>query len=378
MPYWRLSSFYFFYFAVLGALVPYWGLFLQNRGFDAVAIGELMAILMATKIVAPNVWGWIADHLGHRMLIVRAASLASMVVFIGMFVVDGFWGIALVMTLYSFFWNASLPQFEAITFNYLKTRVARYARIRVWGSIGFIGTVLLLGVLVDRQGPEIVLPVLLLIFFTIWLSSLTVRDPDPELHVTEQPPLTDVLRQPAIIAFFVAVFLMQASHGPYYAFYSIFMEDQGYSKTMIGQLWALGVLAEVGFFIVMHHLLTRWGARNVLIGSLLAAALRWLMIGYFADSLPMLLLAQVLHAASFGTFHAAAIHLVHAYFRGRHQGRGQALYSSISFGAGGALGSLFAGYAWDSLGAGATYAAASVAALAGTFVAWRFIDRNPA
>ena len=374
MPYWRLSSFYFFYFSVLGALVPYWGLFLQNRGFDAVAIGELMAILMATKVVAPNVWGWLGDHLGHRMAIVRVASLLSLLVFATMFFADGFWAIALVMTLYSFFWNASLPQFEVITFTYLKERVARYAQIRVWGSVGFIVTVLVLGMLVDVQGTEVVLPAVMLIFVSIWLSSLVVSDPAPEPHPEKQESLLTVLRRPAIVAFFVAVFLMQMSHGPYYAFYSIFMEGHGYSKTLIGQLWALGVLAEVGLFVVMHHLLQRWGARKVLIASLVLAAVRWLMIGYLPESLLMLLLAQLLHAATFGTFHAAAIHLVHHYFRGRLQGRGQALYSSVSFGAGGAIGSLASGYAWEGLGSATTFALASAVAAAGALVAWYYID----
>jgi PPP family 3-phenylpropionic acid transporter len=336
MPYWRLSGFYFFYFALLGALVPYWGLFLRDRGFDAVAIGELMAILMATKIVAPNVWGWLGDHLGHRMRIVRAASLVSILVFLGMFWAEGFWAIALVMALYSFFWNASLPQFEVVTFTYLKDKVARYAQIRVWGSIGFIVTVVVLGALVDWKGPEIVLPSVLVIFVTIWLSTLLVRDPAPAAIPHDQASLLEVLKKPAIIGFFIAVFLMQASHGPYYAFYSIYMTDHGYSETLIGQFWALGVIAEVGLFVVMHHLLQRFGARRVLIASLLLAAVRWLMIGYLADSLLALLVAQLLHAATFGTFHAAGIHLVHHYFPGRLQGRGQALYSSVSFGAGGA------------------------------------------
>ena len=374
MPYWRLSNFYFFYFSLLGALVPYWGLFLQNRGFDAVAIGELMAILMATKIVAPNVWGWIADHYGHRMRIVRLASLLSLIVFGGMFFSDGFWSIALVMILYSFFWNASLPQFEAITFTYLREKVARYAQIRLWGSVGFIVTVLVLGMLVDSQGTEVVLPTVMVIFVSIWLSSLLVSDPAPEPHPEQQQSLMAVLRKPAIVAFFAAVFLMQMSHGPYYAFYSIFMEEHGYSKTLIGQLWALGVLAEVGMFVVMHHLLQRWGARKVLIASLWLAAVRWLMIGYLPESLTLLLIAQLLHAATFGTFHAAAIHLVHHYFPGRLQGRGQALYSSVSFGAGGALGSLAAGYTWDGLGAGLTFALAAAIAAIGALVSWYYID----
>jgi len=374
MPYWRLSSFYFFYFALLGALVPYWGLFLQFRGYDAVAIGQLMAILMATKIVAPNLWGWLGDHLGHRMRIVRAASIISALVFIGMFYADDFWTIALAMALYSFFWNASLPQFEVVTITYLKERVARYAQIRAWGSVGFIVVVIVLGILVDYYGPEVILPTVMFIFVGIWLSSLLVKDPDPEPHPVHQEPLLAVLKKPAIIGFFIAVFLMQMSHGPYYAFYSIFMEDHGYSKTLIGQFWALGVLAEVGIFIVMHRLLVRWGARMVLVASLMLAAVRWLMIGYLPDSILMLLLAQLLHAATFGTFHAAGIHLVQHYFRGRLQGRGQALYASASFGAGGALGSLLSGVAWDGIGPSATFASAAVLSVIGALVAWYMID----
>jgi PPP family 3-phenylpropionic acid transporter len=374
MPYWRLSGFYFFYFALLGALVPYWGLFLRERGFDPVAIGELMAILMATKIVAPYIWGWLGDHLGHRMQIVRLASLVSVIVFLGMYWAEGFWAIALVMTLYSFFWNASLPQFEVVTFTYLKERVARYAQIRVWGSIGFIVTVVVLGVLVERHGPETVLPAVLSIFVAIWLSALLVRDPDPEPHPQDQPSLKAILRRPAIVGFFLAVFLMQVSHGPYYAFYSIYMKDHGYSETLIGQLWALGVLAELVLFLIMHRLLQRFGARLVLIASLVLAALRWLLIGHFADLFWVILLAQLLHAATFGTFHAAGIHLVHHYFRGRHQGRGQALYSSLSFGAGGAVGSLASGYAWQGLGPQFSFAAAALVAALGALVAWRWID----
>ena len=371
MPYCRLSSFYFFYFAVLGILVPYWGLFLQHRGFDAVAIGQLMAILMATKIVAPNLWGWLGDHLGHRMMIVRAASLASVLVFGLMFVVRDFWAVALAMALYSFFWNASLPQFEVITLNYLGDRATRYARIRAWGSIGFIIAVVALGVLVDRAGTAVVLPSVMVIFVSIWLTSLTVRDPDPEPHPAQQVSLGSLLRQPPVIAFFVAVMLMQASHGPYYTFYSIYMEDHGYSKTLIGQLWALGVLAEVAIFMVMHRLLERFGAARVLVASLGLATLRWLLIGHLPGSVVALLFAQLLHAATFGTFHGAAIDLVHRQFPGRLQGRGQALYSSLSFGVGGAIGSLASGLAWDALGPATSFLLAALTALLGALVVWK-------
>lgn len=373
MPYWRLSSFYFFYFAALGVLVPYWGLYLKSLEFNAVAIGQLMAIPMATKFVAPFVWGWLGDHLGRRMTIVRLGALLTTLIFVAVFWLQGFWELGLAMLLFSFFWNAVLPQFEAVVLSYLGKAVSRYAQIRVWGSIGFILTVMVLGVAVDLHGPVAVLPVLLSIYALLWGASLLVADPTVVPHPVEQPGILSVLRQPAVVAFLAACFLLQAGHGAYYGFYSIYMEALGYSKALIGQLWALGVVAEVLVFLVMHRLLQRLGARNVLMISLLLAALRWYLIGNFADSLLLLFFAQTLHAATFGTFHAAAIHLVHHYFTGRHQGRGQALYSSLSFGFGGALGTVTSGFLWESAGPTLVFNLSVVVSLLGLAIAWRWV-----
>lgn len=375
MPYWRLSSFYLFYFAALGTLVPYWGLYLQSRGFNPAEIGELMALLMATKIIAPNIWGWIADHSGRRIPIVRFASLLATLVFCLVFWVDGFWPLAMAMALFSFFWNASLPQFEAVTLSYLGSQVERYSRIRLWGSVGFIFTVAGAGYLVDLFDVMIIPLLVLGLYLAIWLSSLLVPEKPWQAHPEQQGSLLSVLKRLDVQALLLVCFLMQASHGVYYSFYSIYLEMNGYSSTLIGQLWALGVVAEVLVFLIMHRLLQYFGSRLVLIVSLLLAALRWLMIGLFPQQMELLVVAQILHAATFGTFHAAAIHLIHHYFVGRHQGRGQALYASLSFGAGGAAGSLASGYLWG-LGSDLTfYISAGVAAVA-TVIALLWVDRQ--
>ncbi len=376
MPYWRLSGFYLFYFAVLGTLVPYWGLYLKSLGYDALAIGQLMAIPMATKIIAPNVWGWIGDHYGHRMKIVRLASFASMLIFTLIFWVQGFWMLAFAMVLFSFFWNASLPQFEVITLAYLGKKVKQYSRVRLWGSVGFILSVLLLGGLIDRYGIQLVPFAIFLVYVAIWLSSLAVADIEIKHQDDDSSAFLDVLKQPAVIAFLLAIFLMQFGHGAYYAFYSIYMEETGYSKSLIGQLWAVGVIAEVIVFFYMHHLLQRYGASRVMLISLILAGVRWLLIGWYPESLMILLVAQIFHAATFGTFHAAAIHFVHQSFRGKHQGRGQALYSSISFGLGGALGSLLAGSLWDAAGPEITFGISAVVSFMAAFIVWHWHDRT--
>lgn len=377
MPYWRLSSYYLFYFASLGALVPYWGLYLQDAGFDALAIGLLMAILAGTKIVAPMVWGAIVDHTGQRMPVVRLGAVLAVLGLATLYLTDGFWGMALTLLLFSFFWNASLPQMEAVTFNHLRDRPTRYALVRVWGSVGFILVVVALGLALEQgslaQVPLWVLVLALGISVTAWL----VPDSAPPEHPTAPvASLRTVIRQPRVLAFFAACFLSQLSHGLYYTFYSIHLEAAGYSSTAVGWLWAVGVIAEVLIFLVMHRLLERFGARRVLLWSLALAGVRWALIGGCVEQIWILIVAQCLHAVSFGAFHASAIHLVHHIFSGRTQGRGQALYNSLSFGAGGAAGSLLGGLLWSAVGPLLTFGVAAIAAVGGWLVAWRWMDRT--
>jgi PPP family 3-phenylpropionic acid transporter len=373
VPYWRLSGFYLFYFATLGALVPYWGLYLKSLGFDAAQIGELLAVLMATKVVAPYLWGWMADHRGRRMAIVRLASAFAAAAFVGVFLGQGYWWLALVMSAFSFFWNAALPQFEATTLTYLGDRVHAYTNIRIWGSIGFILAVAAVGSLLDRLGAALVPQIVLALLAGIWLASLFVPERAAGHLSLGREPLFHVLRRPEVLALLAGCFLAQMSHGPYYAFYSIYLEDRGYTGGTIGQLWALGVIAEVALYLVMHRVLQRVALRPLFLLSLALTTLRWVMIGLIPDNLPLLVVAQTLHAASFGIYHAVAIQLVHRFFVGRHQGRGQALYSSLSFGAGGAVGSLLSGYAWEDIGGQLTYlAAAGVSALAFVIV-WQWL-----
>lgn len=369
----RLSGFYFFYFASVGAFLPFWGLYLENLAFTPTQIGELMAATMATRIVAPMMWGWIADHTGQRVRVIRTASLFATVIFSATLVVTGYGWMMLVMAAFSFFWNATLPQFEAATLAHLGDGVHHYSRIRLWGSVGFIVTVVTLGPALDRYGISWLPIVALALLAAVWLNTLLVGE---HQNVRHQPAasLRHALRQPGVIALLCACFLLQASHGPYYVFYSIYMENFGYTRSAIGWLWALGSLAEIAVFVMMSSWLPRFGARNLLLIAIVLAALRWTMIAVLAESLAAMLIAQSLHAASFGLYHAAAIRLVYQRFPGRLQGRGQALYSSLSFGLGGALGSLLSGYIWVAASPQWAFGAAALLATAGALTVWRGVE----
>ncbi len=370
LPYWRLSGFYFFFFAALGALMPYWGPYLRAEGFSSAEIGQLLAILHATKIVAPNIWGALADRIGRRMAVVRAASLVAFLAFSAILLAEAFGAVALVMALFGFFWNAALPQYEANTFNHLDGQEHRYSRIRLWGSVGFIVSVMGLGELLDRTGFGTLPYMVLLIFGGLAASSLIAPEAGRARRHADGRGFWATLRQPAVIGFFLACFLNQVGHGPFYSFFSIYLEDHGYSGGLIGALWAWGVLAEIGVFLLMHRLLPRFGARNLLVLALALGGVRWLMVAAWVDAAWLVAVSQTFHAASFGVYHAVAIDTVNRFFTGPAQGRGQALYSSLTFGAGVATGSLLAGQAWDRFGGDTFLAASAVAFLAAGLAAW--------
>lgn len=370
LPFKRLAGFYFFWFGALGALLPYWGLYLKDAGFAPSRIGAVFAILLGTKMVAPNVWGWVADHYGRRLTIIRLATAAAALAFLCVPQVDGFLALALLMVAYGFFSNASLPQFEAVTFSHLGHRDHEYGRIRLWGSVGFILSVLALGGLLEWTTTAVVPWWIVAALTGLFVVSLGVPEAGHDEAHEHGEGFWSVLRQPHVAALFVVCFLAQLSHGPYMSFFSIYMEGHGYGRATIGVLWALGVIAEVAVFAALPRLAAAFGLRRLMLAAMALTALRWSLLAAFPGLLAVVVPAQLLHLASFGIYHGVAVSLIHRIFRGRLQGRGQALYSSLSFGAGGAVGALASGYLWELLPSYGIFAAAAVVALAALVVAW--------
>lgn len=375
VPYWRLSSFYLCYFATLGAFIPYWSLFLKENDFNSTQIGQLSALLVGTKIIAPNFWGWIADYTRKNLHIIRWTLFFSTVLFAGFWSALGYWAFAGLTIVFSFFWNAPLPLYEATTLSHLKSEPHRYSRVRLWGSVGFILTVTAIGRLLDTQ-PIRLLPVAITGLLALnWLTTLITppsRVAHPDSNTTR---LSKIVKQPEVIAFLVVYVLIQFAHAPYYVFYSIYLEQHLYSTTTTGMLWSLGVIAEIGLFLVMRSVLQRYSLRQILLVSLIFAVIRWELIGSYVDNIGLLLCAQLLHAATFGGAHIAAIHFIHRYFDECHQSKGQALYHSLSFGLGGMLGSITSGYYWEVLGSHMIFSVAGLSCALAWLIAYLWVGR---
>lgn len=349
LPYWRLSAFYFCYYACLGSWIPYWPLYLQHIGHGAIVIGVTGAVFHATRVIAPNIWAYLADRTQRRLGIIRLGCFAAFVAILGMLLGTEVWWLTLVLLVFSFFWSAVLPQFEVLTLGFLGHRSHDYGRIRLWGSWGYIVAVLAIGGFFSLFALSFFPILVAFILLLLWISSIAVPTPVQESHAPG-PSFSAALMKPEVLAFLFCVILVQISFGPYYAFFSIHLSQLGYSSVEIGGIWSLAVMSEIVLMFSVRHLLSGLGVYRLLALTLLLTSMRWVILWREGDSLFWIILIQLLHAFSFGAFHACVIEQVRRFFPGRNHGRGQAIFSSIGYGLGSVIGAAMAGFLWDALG----------------------------
>lgn len=364
----NLSRFYFIYYFFVGAFVPYWGLYLQSEQFSAADIGILMSLFQISRIFAPNFWGWLADHTKQRVTWIKLTALLGLIGFVAVFWAHGFWWLFFVMAALSLFTSSTLPLSESLVLAHLATTNGHYSRIRMWGSLGFIVAAVILGFLIDAFGVKSLLWFLLAVQVTLYALTFKLPEAVVAPHAHDQFSVWQIVKQPAVIALLVGCSLMVTAHGVLYNFYSIYLADHGYSKSMIGMLWGLGVICEIVVFIYMPKLMTRFTLKSILLFSLALAVLRFCMIGWVPDQLYLLLIAQCLHAFTFGSFHAASVDVITQFFNGRHQAKGQAIYNSVAYGVGGAIGGIAGGFALQYLGGQYTFMLAAAFPLIGFVV----------
>ena len=368
--YWRLSRFYFFYYFFVGAFVPYWGIYLQSQNFSPASIGILLSLFQISRIVAPNFWGWLADHTGHRVKWIKLTSLLGLIGFAGVFWAKGFFWIFLIMSALSLFTSSTLPLAESLTLAHLATTDGHYSRIRLWGSIGLIAASLLLGYLIDLRGINILLWALLVAQAIIFYLSNTIPETQEIHHEKNDLSIWKIIKTPSVVALLIGCSLMVSAHGVLYNFYSIYLKEHGYSGGTIGWLWAVGVICEILIFMLMPKILRRYSLKVILLMSLFLGVIRFILIGASPEHFYLLLIAQMFHAATFGSFHAASIEVIAYYFKGRNQARGQAIYNSVAYGIGGTVGGLGGGYLIQYLGGQIGFMVAAISPLVGFLVIW--------
>jgi PPP family 3-phenylpropionic acid transporter len=268
--------------------------------------------------------------------------------------------------------SGAMPLVESAALAATRARPGSYGPVRLWGSVGFVLAVLGAGAWLDRHAVATVLDILVTLAAVVCGVAFGIPPRAPHAGPAGDARIGPVLARADVLAFFGACMCNAVAHGALYAFLSIHLEAAGYSKVAIGALWTLGSAAEIGVFVFLPQLMRRFTLRALLIASFVCIAVRFVLIGWAVQVLALLLFAILLHAATFGVFHAASLAAVHRIFSGRLEARGQALYSSLTYGVGGAAGTLIAGWTWDAFGPGPTFTVSALAGVVGALlVAWK-------
>lgn len=369
------------YFAHIGFFNPYLPLWLKELGLPIVVISLLTSVQSFTRVFAPYAWGALSDHTGERVRLLRLSAAIALVASLGLWWDGGAWWIGLVLLVLFTHTSSMMSLTEAAMAHLVAGDWGRYGRVRLWGSAGFMLTVFAAGAWFEGHGMRdfpawtaVTLGGVLLC--TWWLPDVR------EKHAHEQAvkePIAPVLREPAVRWFFASLFFHVMAHFAIYGFLSLYLDALGYSKAMIGTLWAVSVLVEIAWFFAQGRLIGRLRMTQWLVVGGAAAVLRMALTAGLGGWLAAMFIAQALHALTFASHHTACIAMLTQHFPGRLRGRGQALFTVIGYGLGGVLGVLAGGALVSWLGYQAMFGVATGLALLGTLCAVRAsrCERHP-
>ena len=365
------------YYAYLGFFNPYLPLWLKDGGYSLVVISWLVSLQSISRVLAPYAWGVLSDRTGNRVGLLRRVSVVAWVSSLGLWWPQGglAW-LAVVLAVAYIHTSAMMPMNEAAMASLISTSgkfdAGRYGRVRLWGSLGFLLTVFGAGAWFEVFGmshfPAWTTVTLGLVAIASWRLP-NVRE--PAHPAGSKASVWPVLKQAKVRWFFAALFFHVLAHIGVYVFFSLYLDQLGYSKTVIGVMWALSVIAEIVWFFMQG----RWAHVMPLTSWLLVcsavAVVRMVMTASWADVWPLLVLAQLTHAITFAAHHSACIALLSELFPARLRGRGQALFTTIGYGLTGVLGGGVGSLIASQWGLGRVFWASSVASLVAVGCAWR-------
>lgn len=343
-----ISSQYFLYFGVMGIFLPFFNLYCYHLDFSGFQIGIISAIRSVVMVLFPLFWGALADRFQIRRPLYILCNFISTMLWIFFFYTTDFKAMLIITFFYAIFYAPIISFLEAFTMDVLGEEKKSYGRLRVWGSMAFIITVLMLGRIIDAYSIEIIIALI----FCGSLVQTAIAGKVPDIRITKQASFSlkaKVLLERRVIVFLFCAFLMLMSHGTYYGFYSIHLENMGYGSTFIGIAWALASISEILVMINSNHIFKRFATENVLIFSFMVASLRWFAL-FFAKSPAVILLLQVLHAGSYGSFHVASILYIDSLTPPEAKTLGQAVNNAITYGLGLMVGFFVSGYFFESIG----------------------------
>jgi PPP family 3-phenylpropionic acid transporter len=362
------SLFYFVYFAAIGILGPYWTLYLKHLQFTSLQISIVYSMPALIRVFFPVGYGYVADRWRIRKHVLRAATIGQWIPLVLLPFLHSYsaWLIAFIS--FSIFTSVVLPLAEATAQEQHELKKLDYGKTRMWGTLSFILVAAGYGKFLETVSAAWILYGF--IFLLLILIFVSFFMPEGHLEVKwSHGPLREIASNRNVWIFLFCALLHNLSQGTFVGFYSIYLAGLGYSDSWIGAQWAIAAASEISIFWFASRILLRFRYRTLFTLCMLAAALRWLLMG-ITVSYGWLTLYQCLHAFTFGVFHIISMKLIQHFFPEGYRSIGQALYTSIGPGLGTVLGLWFNGALWDHFGARMFGVSAIVSLVAAVISFW--------
>ena len=379
----RVAVFYAAIFLIYGVHVPYFPVWLDWRGLSAAEISAVMAAPLFVRAIISPALGFAADRAGAHRAVIVLLGWVTLVGASALAFETGWWWIVICSVVIAVSYASMMPLAEAIAVTGVRRAKLDYGRMRLWGSLSFIGASFATGYLIDVRGAGWIIwllvagavaTVVCAVLLPQDASELVTRDGRARLPTVKFACVGTLVRAPLFIVFLVATGSTQAAHATYYAFSSIEWLAQGLSAEWVGALWAIGVLAEVALFAFAATLFSRFSATVLLMAGAVAAILRWFAMAYSPPLIGLICL-QLMHALTFGATHLATVRFIAEAVEERLSGTAQAL-AMVMTGIATGLATLLAGRVYP-IGPDVAYLSMSVIAcvsLVFCIVLWRFWD----
>jgi MFS transporter, PPP family, 3-phenylpropionic acid transporter len=335
--------------------LPFWPVWLAGHGLDPQQIAGVFAAAIWAKVVATPAIGTLADRIGHRRAVMTGLAGIACLAYAALWPVRGLWPLLALNLLAGVAQSALLPLGDAVTLAAVRERGLDYGRIRVWGSLSFvlasIGGGAALAAMPAPEGPDNRVLMLVLIASLLLVGAclaIPSDQADRRRGTARWQAIRQLLSEGRFWLLVVSASALQASHQVYYGFGTLYWRGLGLSDTVIGVLWAEGVVAEVVLFWYGAPIVARLGPLGLLALGGVGGIVRWSMMG-LVPGLPAAAVLQLLHALTFGASHLGAMYMLARSVPPEAAASAQSLYAALSAGLGSGLvmlaaGALYAAY----------------------------------
>jgi len=331
----KISSFFFFYFFLVSIYIVFLPKILQGLNYSTVQIGIIFSLGPLMRFFIP--FFFLKKFTLNKKIFHTALVFALISSILFYFTITNFYLFIIPNILLGISFGIMLPYIDTRALSFL--RKERYGRGRLFGSLGFMVCSLVLARNLTSYSVGLnyfLISTILIVLFGFLITA------DENGIKKARESIGEKFKFKKTLYLWISLFFMQMSFGIFYNFFTIYETSHGISLETVSYLWTFSIVCEITLFYFQSSFFKRFKLLTLIKVAIFITIIRWLLLYLFPSSLGISYLSQSLHAFGFALHHTAAISFLYLTYENKKLAN--QFYYGISFGLGGFLGSVFAGY----------------------------------